>query len=56
MSRVKITFRHYVLLFLVVTIIYLVGSLYRSFEYLDFGYLIVIVIGLIRLLNVWLKD
>ena len=55
MSRAKINFRHYVLLFLVATITYLISNLSHKFDYLDFGYLIVIIIVLIRFLYVWLR-
>jgi hypothetical protein len=52
MAHTKKKCRLYIMLFFVVLITCLVGSLCYDFRYLDFGYLIVVVVGFIRFLNV----
>ncbi|MDD2202801.1 MAG: hypothetical protein PHT75_00845 [Bacilli bacterium] len=43
--------KYYLIVFFVLIIIYLVGSLYHEFHYLDFGYLLVVIVIFVRLLN-----
>lgn len=52
MTRPKTKYRHYIMTFFVVLITYLVGILYYDFKYLDFGYLLVVVVGFIRFLSI----
>lgn len=52
MARTKAKCRHYIMIFFVVLITYLAGSLYYEFEYLDLGYLIAVIVGFVRFLNV----
>jgi|BioPla2DNA2_1021312.scaffolds.fasta_scaffold01828_17 hypothetical protein len=44
--------RRYITIFFVVLITFLISNLYYEFKYLDFAYLVVIVVGFIRFLGV----
>lgn len=52
MARSKTKCWIYLNMFFVILIMYLIGSLYCEFKYLDFGYLIVVMVGFVRFLNV----
>lgn len=51
MTRTKAKYKHYLMLFFVVMITYLVSSLYHDFGFLDFGYLITVIVVFIRFLK-----
>jgi hypothetical protein len=48
MDHAKKKSRQYIAVIFIVLILYLIGNLYYNFQYIDLGYLIVIVIGFIR--------
>jgi hypothetical protein len=56
MTRSKAKCRRYITFFFIMLIACLIGSLYYQFHYLDFAYLIVVVVGFIRFLNVREKN
>ena len=44
--------RRYIIIFFIILITCLIGNLYYEFKYLDLAYLLVVVVGFIRFLNV----
>ncbi|MDD2469644.1 MAG: hypothetical protein PHI22_01760 [Bacilli bacterium] len=47
-----VKYKYYLILLFIAVITYLAGSLHYNFEYLDFGYLIVTIVCLIRFLKI----
>jgi hypothetical protein len=56
MTCPKTKCRRYIKIFFVVLIMFLIGNLYYEFKYLDFAYLIVVVVGFIRFLLIKEED
>jgi hypothetical protein len=52
MTHTKAKCKQCIMIFFILLIAYLIGSLYNEFRYLDLGYLIVVVVGFVRFLNV----
>jgi hypothetical protein len=42
--------KYYLIAFFILLIMYLVGTLYKNFQYLDFGYLLVVIVIFVRFL------
>lgn len=56
MVRPKTNCKNCIKIFFLIVIIYLTGSLYYEFRYLDFGYLVVVTIGFVRFMKVKEKN
>jgi len=48
--------KRYITIFFIVLIAFLLGNLYYEFKYLDFVYLVVVVVGFVRFLRVKERD